>query len=226
MYRILSALSLVGLVVFAGAIFWATRPAPIPQAVILPVPSGPECRAQKAYIYDECSDQEMVFDAALARAQAEGKVLIVSYGAEWCIWCHVFHAYVTGESGKFTHHYSDSSDQQRYTATLNERGGPDSAEIATHLATYFSHTFVLVNIEGRYAPGADRVLRRTGADAHYEYSIPFVFTVTSDGRYAEHLDSDQVTIRRDTEDWFRGYDRGKLLFALIDMAAAAYGIAL
>jgi len=61
------------------------------------------CRNGKAKIYDECSDQIDLFEAAQSKAQAEGKITLVSYGAEWCIWCHVFDAYIHGQLDKFTY---------------------------------------------------------------------------------------------------------------------------
>jgi len=36
------------------------------------------------------ADQLAIFNEAFERAQAEGKILFVNYGAEWCVWCHVF----------------------------------------------------------------------------------------------------------------------------------------
>jgi len=50
----------------------------------------PDCRDGRAKLYDECGDQLALFDEAFARAQAENKILFVNYGAEWCVWCHVF----------------------------------------------------------------------------------------------------------------------------------------
>ena len=50
----------------------------------------PECRDGRAKLYDQCGDQLALYEAAFAQAQAEEKVLLVSLGAEWCVWCHVF----------------------------------------------------------------------------------------------------------------------------------------
>ena len=55
-----------------------------------PLALDPTCRAGQAKLYDECGDQLALFDTAFEAATHDGKVLLVSYGAEWCVWCHVF----------------------------------------------------------------------------------------------------------------------------------------
>ena len=94
------------------------------------------CRGGKAKLYDECHEQAPIFDKALRMAKGQGKTLLVSYGAEWCIWCHVFHAYVTGENGSFTHPYSDEDDTERYSATIHERAESDPSGPAADLAAF------------------------------------------------------------------------------------------
>lgn len=49
-----------------------------------------DCRDGRAKTYDQCGDQFALFEEAFATAQAQEKVLLVSLGAEWCFWCHVF----------------------------------------------------------------------------------------------------------------------------------------
>ena len=48
------------------------------------------CRDGRAKTYDQCGDQFAMYQAAFDDAQAQDKVLLVSLGAEWCVWCHVF----------------------------------------------------------------------------------------------------------------------------------------
>jgi hypothetical protein len=80
------------------------------------------CRRGRAKLYDECSNQERLFAAALARANAEGKTLLVFYGAEWCIWCHVFDAYINGEKSRFNYKFvSPDAPNMFRRATLCER---------------------------------------------------------------------------------------------------------
>ena len=49
-----------------------------------------DCLDGRAKTYDQCGDQFAMYQEAFATAQEEEKVLLVSLGAEWCFWCHVF----------------------------------------------------------------------------------------------------------------------------------------
>ena len=183
-----------------------------------------DCRDGRAKLYDECSDQLAIYAAAAKRAAAENKILLVSYGAEWCIWCHVFKAYVHGGKTKFTYTYAtpDAIDEKS-TATLYERERSDVSAKAEALRRFVAENFVIVHIEAQYAPNGEAVLKRTGADKHYTRGLPYIFTVSSDARFAAKFNPSLVETRRDTDDWYRGYDRGKLLALLSDMRKAALG---
>jgi hypothetical protein len=63
----------------------------------------PNCRNGRARIYDECGSQTAILAAALEQARATGKTVIVNYGAEWCIWCHVFDNHLKGATGRFNY---------------------------------------------------------------------------------------------------------------------------
>ena len=179
------------------------------------------CRGGKAKLYDECHAQAPIFDAALRKARGQGKTLLVSYGAEWCIWCHVFHAYVKGEHSTFTHPYSDEADAERYSATIHERAESDPSGPAADLAAFVAENFVLVHIDSRYAEDGWDVLAAAGATDGYGNWLPYIFTVDADGRFAAALDHERVETRRDTDDWFRGYDRTALKAELARMKEAA-----
>jgi hypothetical protein len=180
------------------------------------------CRGGRAKLYDECSDQSRIFAAAMQLAAADSKVLLVSFGAEWCIWCHVFAKYIHGEKTRFTYTYgSPRAPEDLLTATIYERENQDVTKDAAALSTYVSRSFVVAHIEGRYAPNGDAVLERTGAAAFMGNGIPFIFTVDRKGRYAAHFIHEAAEIRRDTDDWYRGYDRRALLAELQRMHDAA-----
>src|SRR5262245_17695652 len=66
-----------------------------------PTRLDPSCGGRPARTYDECGSQIYIFHGALEEARATGKTLIVSCGAEWCVWCHVFDSHVHGEAGRF-----------------------------------------------------------------------------------------------------------------------------
>lgn len=182
---------------------------------------SPDCRNGRAKIYDECSDQVALFNAALAAANGQGKVLLVSFGAEWCIWCHVFEAYIHGEVDEFTHRFSSSSEDEWMEATIYERAEEDVSKQAADLAGFVADSFVIVNIDSQHAPGGVAALEQTGALEHYDGGLPFIFTVDAEGRFAAKLDPNRVQVRRDTADWFRGYDRGKLRLELHEMHGLA-----
>ena len=180
------------------------------------------CRDGKAKMFDQCGDQAELFSTALGRAKAESKVLLVEFGAEWCIWCHVFDAHVNGERDRFQYTYgSPDEPEARYTETFEEGAGTDANE-ANSLRDFVAATFVVVHIDAEFAPNGFGVLESTGAAAHYASSIPFVFTVDEHGRFAGKFNHDAVEKRRDTPtDWYRGYDRKGLMAQLTAMRDAA-----
>jgi hypothetical protein len=192
----------------------------------VPVTTIPEkadrnCRLGRAKLYDECSDQWRLFEGAAKRAATENKILLVSYGAEWCIWCHVFAKYAHGEKTRFEYTYgAPEAPEARYTSTIYERDRRDVGAEAAALNAYVARSFVVVHIESQYANGYE-VLERTGAAPFARGGIPFIFTVDRNGRYAADIDDKAVEVRRDTDDWYRGYDRRKLMTELQRMHSAA-----
>ena len=179
------------------------------------------CRGGSAKIYDECSDQRTLFHEALSEARRTDKVLLVSYGAEWCIWCHVFNAYVTGTSGMFAHTYSDQDDVTRDTAVMFETPSAEMEKEARALEAFVADNFVMLHLEYRYSTGADAVVAATGFDPDQIRWLPFIFTVSQDGAFAMELDHDLVEERREGVFWFRGYRRGALLAELTKLRDAA-----
>lgn len=148
--------------------------------------------------------------------RATGKTVIVNYGAEWCIWCHVLDSHLRGVTGRFTYPV-DGTD-----VTLTERSGRDVLADARALNAFASTHLILVHIEAESAPDGDQVLARTGAGRHFDNSFPFVFSLTPDGEFAAAFNYAPVERRRDTaRDWYRGYDRRGLLAELQRMRRAA-----
>ena len=180
------------------------------------------CRGGKAKIYDECSDQAKLFAQARGRAQAEGKIVLVSYGAEWCIWCHVFEAYIHGDVEKFTYTYGEAGDDKRYTHTMRERAKRDVSQEAYDLKKFVSENFVVAHIDYEHSPDGDDVLSQAGAWENFSGGVPYIFTVNNAGTFAAEFNHDAAEVRRDTDDWYRGYDRVQLLEQLKAMHAAAH----
>jgi len=194
----------------------------VPKITILPDKIDPKCRNGRATIYDECSDQIRIFRRAVALSRKENKVLLVSFGAEWCIWCHVFESHIKGERGIFTYTYGkpDKPDR-RYTHTMHEREKHDVSAEAKELRAFVARSFVIVNLDIQHAPNTLLIMQATGAYKHYGGGIPFIVTLDKRGFFAARLNSSRVEIRRDTYDWYRGYDRKRLLAELKRMYKAA-----
>jgi len=192
-----------------------------PNLISYPETLDKNCRDGRAKIFDECGDQYKLFKLALKRAKSEDKTLLVSFGAEWCIWCHVFDKYIHGVSDTFTHTYSNPRDTYRDTSTLLEKAGHDTKAEAKDLADFVAKHFVIVHIDYKYSDKGVEVLEKTSAREHYDGGLPFIFTVNRKGKFAKMMIASDVETRRDTEDWFRGYDRAKLKAVLADMDKAA-----
>lgn len=187
---------------------------------VFPERIDPTCGNGRARVYDECGDQKALFRAAFEQATADGKVLLVSYGAEWCIWCHVFDHYIAGKFDAFTYELPNE------TRSMRERRTETMAREAANLNRYVSETFVIANIEYEYASGADEVLEETGADAYFEDWAPFIFTVADDGKIAAVFDHNRVEAPTiPFVDNFRGYKRVEMLDHLKEMAEATRRVA-
>ncbi len=207
-----------------GAYFVKNQP-PKPRSkayVGFPVAIDPQCRDGKASMFDECTDQVLLFTQALSRAAAEEKVLLVEFGAEWCIWCHVFEAHVNGEYDRFQYTYgSPNQPDARHTATFREGPQWTDAQAAEELRNFVADNFVIVHIDLQYAPNGMNVLASTGAEEHFKGGVPFVFTVDKQGRFAAVFNDDSVERRRDDANPYRGYDRRGLITQLTAMRDAA-----
>jgi hypothetical protein len=182
-----------------------------------PLALDKQCRDGKAQLYDECSDQLVLFNNALERANAEGKVLLVSYGAEWCIWCHVLDAHLLGGKRTFRYTYGTAENpSERFSDTIYEHDDADGVN-AEALRNFVTNEFVIVHIDCQYAPNGENVLTQTAAAEFAGNWIPFVFVVDKAGHYVASLDHNLVEKRRDTTDWYRGYNRTKLIEQLTRM---------
>ena len=175
----------------------STTRAPLLGHKIATIPSAFDkgCRRGRAKLYDECSDQSRIFAAAMQLAAAENKVPLVSYGAEWCIWCHVFGKYIHGEKTRFEYTLgSPNALQDRHAATIYERENQDVSSDAAALSAYVSHSLVVAHIDAQYSPNGGAALGKTGAAPFMGNSIPFIFTVDRNGRYAAHFNHEYPPI--------------------------------
>jgi len=181
------------------------------------------CRNGIAKIYDECGSQTVIFEQALQRANATGKSLMIVYGAEWCIWCHVFDKYVKGESEKFN--YEWEYDGEIETWDMNEGRSEKARTEAAQLNKYVADNFVIAHIEGQYAPDGLSVIDAIGFDSDKIKFYPFIFSIANSGKYADHmLASDAIPgleIRSARFRSYRGFERTILLRELVALREAA-----
>lgn len=180
------------------------------QIVPARVPATCDRRAGHTQIlFDLCRDQVELLAEAREKARTSGKVVLVSYGADWCIWCHVFEAHILGVHGTFTYATADGP------WTMKEKGRADKrAAQAVALQTYVADNFVIVNIAQQADGSASKVLRETAADARFAGGLPFIYALDGEGRFAGAIDGSDIEVRRDGDDAYRGYDRVKLLAVL------------
>jgi thiol:disulfide interchange protein len=59
--------------------------------VTVPLRAAPEYPSMGPDVYDVHADGSAQISAALARASAEHKRVLLIFGANWCIWCHRLH---------------------------------------------------------------------------------------------------------------------------------------
>jgi Protein of unknown function, DUF255 len=178
---------------------------------IVPAVVAAACKAkgkQTQILFDLCRNQVELLREAQQLAKASNKSVIVSFGADWCIWCHVFEAYLLGGHGVFTHYTPDGPWE------MQETPKPDNIALASELKAFVAKNFVIVNIAEESDESGASVLKITGADVHFTQSLPFIYALRDDGSFGGVLKSTESEVRRDGDDPYRGYDRVKLLAAL------------
>ena len=183
-----------------------------------------QCREGNAKIYDECGSQTEIMKAALISANESGKTLLMVYGAEWCIWCHVFDKYVKGGYRAFEYEW-EYHDGDLLSWNMLEWVSDDTERQARKLNKYVSENFVVVHIEGHFSEDGLDVIDAIGFDRNEMSFYPFIFSVTADGKYAAHmLAYDAIPgleIRQSAGLSYRGFDREILLRELVRLKQAA-----
>ena len=104
-----------------------------------------------ARIYDECGDQSAILNAAVAAARAQNKSVLVVFGSEWCIWCHVFDSYIHGQRGMHDYKWRAEQDGELVHWPMQEMMDEDIRKDAVALNRYVAEHFVVAHIEA----GAD-----------------------------------------------------------------------
>lgn len=188
--------------------------------VVVPTSVPPSCKQeieQRQVLFDLCRDQLSLLHEAQQKAKETGKLVLVSFGADWCIWCHVFEAHILGKFGRYSYFTNDGPwimDEKLKGQNLTQAKVQSSA-----LSAYVAEQFVIVNIGQQSADGGGAVLKDTQADAHFSGALPFIFALDETGKFSDAIKSSEVEIRRDGRNAYRGYDRIKLLTALQSLSA-------
>lgn len=175
------------------------------------------CRKGVAKIYDECGSQQNILHDALQVAKESNKTVLISYGAEWCIWCHVFDRYIKGYSRRFDYQWQ-YYDGENLSWTMIETIKNNTEADAQALNHYFAENFILAHIESFHAPDGEQVLIDLGYDVDSIVGVPLIITLDHVGQIAGKMKSTKeligLEIRSDNGREFRGYDRKLLLTEL------------
>lgn len=197
------------------------RPKGLEIATSFPKFDGPPCQAKQTHVYDECSDQLELFNQAKAAAAEEGKVLLVVYGAEWCIWCHALHSFLKGGEGNLAYRYGEGE------AASDLPVGVVKADLrnpkAMQLAAFVARNFVVFSMDSRRYDGPDPVFEAAGLDDDAAEYLPYVFAVNSDGKYVGDFEEKVFAYEVDGIEWSYIYDRGELMDGLAYLWHAAQG---
>ena len=70
-----------------------------PTLAAIPSASVAPAQTQKS-LYDEQADARADIAAALTASKADGKRVLLDFGADWCIDCHVLAAYLDSDAGR------------------------------------------------------------------------------------------------------------------------------
>ncbi|MFB6348347.1 hypothetical protein ACFBZI_02635 [Moraxella sp. ZJ142] len=180
------------------------------------------CRDGLAKLHDECGDQVVIIKNAIHAAKQQNKNVLLIYGGEWCIWCHVLDRHFNGEVQTHDYVWRDGDDGLSEWV-MHENIAQDDIDNAIKLNHYVADNFVIAHIDGDYTNGL-QALSYVGF--HNEvFAYPTVIILNKQGKYAGHLPPtgliDGLQIRTMNGQEYRGYDRVKLLQVLQELHQTA-----
>lgn len=160
------------------------------------------CQAQGPRdIYASCQAQRELFQKARAHAADSRKLLLIGYGADWCVWCKVSDRYLDGAVSK----------QEEGSAEGNLR-------LAGQLAEYVAETFVLLHIDSDKKAETTPLMQEIGAGRWVRPAVP-VFVVLDPGSGAVE-EARLVEAEKPASTGYVGYDRVLVLKELLRAASA------
>lgn len=178
-----------------------------------PIELPKNCGDGNAKLYDECGDQTKILQQAIAQAKQENKLVLVVYGGEWCIWCHVLDKYFQGQFRSFDYQWRDSSgDVSEWL--MNEEVTPKEIADAQALNKFVAENFVIAHIESDKTNGK-QAISKTGFNPNNIYYAPFVMVLNRKGKFVAEMPStnaiENFEIRQSGGQEYRGYNREILL---------------
>lgn len=181
---------------------------------VLPDEPRDSCQGVYAKLYNPCIPQAGILDEAIREAESSGKVVVVAYGAEWCIWCHILYYHLDGAYGEFRYRLPGWR-----IVEMDEPLRNVSREDVVALNHFVADNVVLAYISDDADDGYS-VLERTGAHTSFPNALPFVYSLDRRGQ-AVRIMGDELSFRSSDglfSKSFVGYDRRKLLAEFQTMA--------
>lgn len=151
-------------------------------------------------VYASCREQREIFRRARAHAVESRKLLLVGYGANWCVWCKVSDRYLDGAVSK----------QEEGSAESNLR-------LAGNLAAFVAETFVVLHIDSDKKAETTPIMEEIGAGQWVRPAVP-VFVVL-DPRSGAVEEARLVEAEKPASAGYVGYDRVLVLKELLRAAS-------
>ncbi len=162
---------------------------------------GALCPAQGVRdVYASCLRQRDLFERAQAHAVESKKLLLIGYGANWCVWCKVSDRYLEGAVSKQEEGSADSNLRQ-----------------AKSLAEFVAETFVVVHVDSDKKAETAPLMKEIGAGEWAGAAVP-VFVVL-DPRSGVVEEARLVETEKPASAGYVGYDRVEMLRELLRAAS-------